>query len=72
MKSAGIKVHTDQELLHSRMLVIDNQEVLVSSADLDVTQMDLEFNAGIWTNSSDVVCEAITYFDNILSARRQP
>jgi phosphatidylserine/phosphatidylglycerophosphate/cardiolipin synthase-like enzyme len=71
MKNAGIKVQTDQELLHSRMLVIDDREVLVSSADLDVTQMQLEFNAGIWSNSSDVVCEAISYFDNILNARRQ-
>jgi hypothetical protein len=72
MKSAGIKVHTDQELLHSRMLVIDDQEVLVSSADLDVTQTELEFNAGIWTNSPNVVREAISYFDNILNVRRQP
>lgn len=72
MKNASIRVHTDQELLHSRMAVVDDREVLVSSADLDVTQMELEFNAGIWTNSSEVVREAISYFDNILSARRQP
>jgi len=70
MEKADIKVHRDQELLHSRMLVVDDQEVLVPSADLDVTQMELEFNAGIWTNNSDVVNGAIRYFDNILSARR--
>ena len=52
------------------MLVIDAQEVLVSSADLDVTQMELEFNAGIWTNNSGVVAEAICYFDNVLGARK--
>jgi len=67
MRDAGIQVYTDQELLHSRMVVIDNKEALVSSADLDTTMMDLEFNAGIWTTNSDVVDEAIRYFDNILS-----
>jgi hypothetical protein len=66
MMGAGITVLTEKELLHSRMVVIDEQEVLVSSADLDVTQMDLEFNAGIWTNDPDVVAEAIRYFDNLL------
>jgi hypothetical protein len=66
MKEAGIKLPIEQDLLHSRMVVVDEQEVLVSSADLDYTQMEKEFNAGIWTDNPDVVAEAIRYFDNLL------
>ena len=66
MQEAGIKMPVEKEALHSRLVAIDEKEVLVSSADLDFTQMDLEFNAGIWTNNPDVVTEAIQYFDNLL------
>jgi len=66
MKEAGIKLPVEKDTLHSRLVVIDTKEVLVSSADLDYTQMELEFNAGIWTNNPDVVEEAIRYFDNLL------
>lgn len=66
MKEAGIKLSVEKDTLHSRLVVIDTKEVLVSSADLDYTQMELEFNAGIWTNNPDVVAEAIRYFDNLL------
>jgi len=66
MKQAGIKLPVEKDVLHSRLVVIDAKEVLVSSADLDYTQMDLEFNAGIWTNNPDAVAEAIRYFDNLL------
>jgi hypothetical protein len=68
MKKAGIKMPVEKHALHSRMVVIDEQEVLVSSADLDYTQMEKEFNAGIWTNNLDVVAEAIRYFDNLLKS----
>lgn len=66
MKEAGIKLPIEKDALHSRLVVIDGKEALVSSADLDFTQMDLEFNAGIWTNNPDAVTEAIRYFDNLL------
>lgn len=66
MKQAGIKLPIGKDALHSRMVVIDDQEVLISSADLDFTQMDLEFNAGVWTNNPDVITEATRYFDNLL------
>lgn len=66
MKEAGIKMPVEKDILHSRLVVIDEKEVLVSSADLDFTQMEQEFNAGIWTNNPDVVAEAIRYFNNLL------
>jgi hypothetical protein len=68
MKQAGINLPVETDTLHSRLVIIDAKEVLVSSADLDYTQMDLEFNAGIWTNNPVVVGEAILYFDNLLGA----
>ena len=67
MKQAGIKLPVEKDTLHSRLIVIDSKEVLVSSADMDFTHMDLEFNAGIWTNNPRVVAEAIHYFDNLLA-----
>ncbi len=66
MKEAGIKLPVEKDTLHSRLVLIDTKEALVSSADLDYTQMELEFNAGIWTNNPDAVAEAIRYFDNLL------
>ncbi|HKZ82243.1 MAG TPA: phospholipase D-like domain-containing protein [Anaerolineae bacterium] len=66
MKQAGIKLPVEKDTLHSRLVVIDAKEVLVSSADLDFTQLEGEFNAGIWTNNLDAVTEAIRYFDNLL------
>jgi len=68
MKKAGINMLIEKHVLHSRMVVIDDQEVLVSSADLDYTQMEKEFNSGIWTTSPDVVAEAIRYFDNLTTS----
>ncbi len=68
MKEVGIKLPIEQDLLHSRMVVIDEQEVLVSSADLDYTQMEKEFNAGIWTDNPNAVAEATRYFDNLLKS----
>lgn len=53
------------DILHSRSVIIDNDEVLVSSADLDHTQLNDEFNAGIWTRDKETVQKAIEFFDNI-------
>ena len=66
MKAVGIKLPIEQDLLHSRMVVVDDQELLVSSADLDYTQMEKEFNSGIWTNNPSMVAEATKFFDNLL------
>ena len=66
MKAAGIKMYTEKDMLHSRMVIVDEKEAVVSSADLDYTQMEKEFNAGIWTDDAAIVAEAIRYFDNLL------
>jgi hypothetical protein len=68
MREARIKLPIELDLLHSRMVVIDEKELLVSSADLDYTQLEKQFNSGIWTNAPDVVAEAVKYFDNLLKS----
>lgn len=51
--------------LHSRMIIRDDVEMFVSSADLNLDSFTNQFNAGIWTIDIDAVKEGIEYFDNI-------
>jgi hypothetical protein len=53
------------ELIHSRMIIIDEKELLVSSADMTYIGLIDEFNAGIWTKDHDTIIKAIEFFDNI-------
>lgn len=58
----GVKEH---DLVHTRMIIADEDAVLVSSADLTRDQMHDEFNAGMYTTDKDTVLEAIAFFDNL-------
>jgi hypothetical protein len=53
------------DLIHSRMIIIDDKELLVSSADMTYVGLIDEFNAGIWTKDHDAIIKAIEFFDNI-------
>lgn len=55
----------EDELVHSRMLISDNSEVLISSADITRDQLYDEFNAGIYTKDPHVVQESIEFFEDI-------
>jgi hypothetical protein len=57
-------------ILHSRVIIIDDTEVLVSSSDLTRDQLYDEFNAGIWTSEREAVQEAIKFFDNLFEMER--
>lgn len=59
------------ELVHARMVIIDDQEVLVSSADLTRDQLFDEFNAGIWTSEKGTVREAIDFFENLFQLEKE-
>lgn len=48
------------------MVIIDEKEVLVSSADLSQDQLVDSFNSGIWTDDKSAVKEAIRFFDNMV------
>jgi len=59
------------ELVHARMVIIDDQEVLVSSADLTRDQLFDEFNAGIWTSERGTVKQAIDFFENLFQLEKK-
>lgn len=51
--------------VHSRMIISDQDAVLVSSADLTRDQLRDEFNAGILTHDKTAIEKSIGYFDQI-------
>lgn len=53
------------DLIHSRMIIIDDKELVVSSADMTYVGLIDEFNAGIWTKDRDAIIKATEFFDNI-------
>lgn len=53
------------DVLHSRLVIIDKKEVLITSADLTRDQLIDEFNAGIWTKNKKVLKQAILFFENL-------
>lgn len=57
-------------IVHSRMVVIDDMEVLISSADLTRSQLFDEFNAGIWTSDKETVVKAIDFFENLFQLEK--
>jgi len=59
------------ELVHSRMVIIDEKEVLISSADLTRDQLFDEFNAGIWTSHKPTVKRAIDFFENLATLEQE-
>lgn len=54
-----------QELIHSRLMIIDDKEALISSADLTRESLIDEFNAGIYTRDEETIKRCVDYFDNI-------
>jgi hypothetical protein len=58
------------ELLHARLVVIDNAQALISSADLTQDQLIDEFNAGIYTSDKEVIQKVTEFFDNIYDASK--
>lgn len=55
----------EDELVHSRMIIADQKELLVSSADLTREQLYEEFNAGIHTEDKGTISSAIEFFDTV-------
>ena len=47
------------------MIIVDNKELMVSSADLTRDQLFDEFNAGLSTKDQQAINKAIQYFDNL-------
>ena len=53
------------EVIHSRLIIIDDKELIISSADLTREGLYDEFNAGIYTTDEDTIRNCIDYFENI-------
>lgn len=53
------------DTIHSRLIIIDEDELLVSSADITRDSLVDEFNAGIYTKDKDSIKKSIDYFENI-------
>ena len=53
------------DTVHSRLLIIDERQVIVSTADLTRDQLFDEFNAGLLTSEPKCVQAAIEYFENL-------
>ncbi|WP_287584169.1 phospholipase D-like domain-containing protein [Candidatus Borrarchaeum sp.] len=52
------------DIIHSRLIIVDNQEIILSSADLTLEGLADEFNAGIYTRDPELVKQSIDYFEN--------
>lgn len=53
------------DIIHSRLIIIDDQELIISSADLTREGLFDEFNAGIYTRDEETIKKGIDYFENI-------
>jgi len=53
------------ENIHCRMIIIDNKELIISSADLTRDQLYDEFNAGIYTKDKESISKAVQFFENL-------
>jgi hypothetical protein len=47
------------------MIIIDEDELIISSADLTRDQLFDEFNAGMYTRDKESINKAITFFENL-------
>ncbi|ELZ80503.1 phosphatidylserine/phosphatidylglycerophosphate/cardiolipin synthase-like protein [Haloferax larsenii JCM 13917] len=54
----------EDELVHSRFVIADDSELVVSTADLTREQLYEEYNAGIYTQDTESVDSAIDFFDD--------
>ena len=53
------------DIIHSRLIIIDDEELIISSADLTREGLFDEFNAGIYTNDKEAINNSLDYFENI-------
>jgi len=60
--NGGVK---EDQLIHTRMIIADQSDAIISSADLTRDQLYDEFNAGVHIEDPDVVEEVIELFDEM-------
>ncbi|MBI3841570.1 MAG: phospholipase D family protein [Thaumarchaeota archaeon] len=63
------RIHPD---VHSRILIRDNFEALISSADLTQKSLQGQFNLGITVSDPDLIKKTTDYFDTLWLKSRNP
>ncbi|WP_299290173.1 phospholipase D-like domain-containing protein [Nitrosopumilus sp.] len=59
------KDHRTNDYVHSRVIIRDNLEALVSSADLNQDSMIGQYNAGILLSNPDVLQKLVNFFNQV-------
>jgi len=59
------KNHRTNEYVHSRIIIRDSNEALISSADLTQDSLVGQFNAGIIVSESNVIKKLLDYFEKV-------
>jgi len=54
-----------EELLHAKMVLVDDKELYIGSANLTPTSMDMNLEVGICTSNPEVVSKAAMYFEQV-------
>ena len=55
--------------LHAKMIIIDNKECLITSANLTINAMEDNIEAGIWTNDKKIVNDSIKLLNNLVEKK---
>lgn len=63
MHVRGFSIETE-DYLHAKIVLVDDQELYIGSANLVSTSMDRNLEAGVWTKDRRTVSRARRYFDD--------
>lgn len=53
--------------LHARFMIIDDEQTIFLSSDLQTDSLTSKYQYGFWTNNNDIVRGCISYFDSMWS-----
>lgn len=62
--------HKENSLIHSRILIKDDSEILVSSSDLTQDSLLGQFNAGIVSKDKHMIQKLSNYFENVWNYKK--
>ena len=62
--------HKDNSLIHSRVIIKDESEILVSSSDLTQDSLLSQFNAGIVSRDTNIIQQLRDYFENVWNHKK--
>jgi hypothetical protein len=53
--------------LHARFIIIDDEQAIFLSSDLQTDSLTSKYQYGFWTNNSDIIRNCVSYFDSMWS-----